>query len=278
MQKNTMSRSKGFSLVELSIVLVILGLLVGGVLSGQALIQAAELRSIVTDRDKYTAAFNTFKAKYNSLPGDFSRATAIWGAVDPTPATCVTTARTSLATCDGNGDGIIATYSSWEMPLAWEHLSLSKIIEGSYVGYTSGATAGDTVLSGITAPKSRYKTGVWSIIDGAGLTNSGAVGSYSVWKGKYGHNLLLASRPYPLGNGAPSDWLGARGLLTAESASNIDAKADDGKPGTGSIRTFEYPNSAGECTSSVTYTDYFTATYATENASPYCKLLFDLGM
>ncbi len=53
-----------FSLVELSIVLVILGLLVGGVLSGQSLIRAAELRSITEDYARYVTATHTFKDKY----------------------------------------------------------------------------------------------------------------------------------------------------------------------------------------------------------------------
>ena len=60
----------GFSLVELSIVLVILGLLTGGILAGQSLIRAAELRSISTDYSRYIAAVQAFRDKYFALPGD----------------------------------------------------------------------------------------------------------------------------------------------------------------------------------------------------------------
>jgi prepilin-type N-terminal cleavage/methylation domain-containing protein len=60
--------SSAFSLVELSIVLVILGLLVGGVLSGQSLIRAAALRSVTNDYSRYSAAVNTFKDKYFPAP------------------------------------------------------------------------------------------------------------------------------------------------------------------------------------------------------------------
>ena len=59
--------TRGFSLVELSIVLVILGLLVGGVLGGQALIRSSEIRSLIVDKDKYITAVQTFKNKYNGL-------------------------------------------------------------------------------------------------------------------------------------------------------------------------------------------------------------------
>ena len=62
---------RGFSLVELSIVLVILGLLVGGVLGGQALIRAAEIRGVLADKDKYLAAVYTFKNKYQALTNSF---------------------------------------------------------------------------------------------------------------------------------------------------------------------------------------------------------------
>ena len=70
------SHISAFSLVELSIVLVILGLLVGGVLSGQSLIRAAELRSVTTEYSRYTTAISSFRDKYFALPGDMSNATS----------------------------------------------------------------------------------------------------------------------------------------------------------------------------------------------------------
>src|SRR5271163_852919 len=59
-----------FTLIELSIVLVIIGLIVGGVLVGQDLIKAAEIRATVAQVEKYNAAVNTFRTKYNGIPGD----------------------------------------------------------------------------------------------------------------------------------------------------------------------------------------------------------------
>ena len=68
----------GFTFVELSIVLAIIGLLVGGVLVGRDLIKAAEIRGHVQQIEKYNAAANTFRSKYGGLPGDLlsSRAAA----------------------------------------------------------------------------------------------------------------------------------------------------------------------------------------------------------
>lgn len=63
-------QQKGFTLVELSIVLVIIGLIIGGVLVGQDLIKAAEIRSTIQFLEQTNAATNTFRGKFNGLPGD----------------------------------------------------------------------------------------------------------------------------------------------------------------------------------------------------------------
>lgn len=66
----------GFTLIELSIVLVIVGLIVGGVLVGRDLISAAEVRAQISQIEKYNTAVNTFRGKFNAIPGDMSAATA----------------------------------------------------------------------------------------------------------------------------------------------------------------------------------------------------------
>jgi prepilin-type N-terminal cleavage/methylation domain-containing protein len=72
---------KGFTLVELSIVLVILGLLAGGVLAGQSLIRAAELRSVTTQLEQYSTAIYAFRDRYFAIPGDEEFARRAWHAV-----------------------------------------------------------------------------------------------------------------------------------------------------------------------------------------------------
>src|ERR1700754_5054766 len=99
----------GFTLVELSIVLVILGLLVGGVLAGQSLIRAAELRSISTDTTQYRTALFSFREKYNALPGDMINATSFWGDRATGAESCAdgAIANGTPGTCNGNGNGMI---------------------------------------------------------------------------------------------------------------------------------------------------------------------------
>jgi prepilin-type N-terminal cleavage/methylation domain-containing protein len=66
----------GFTLIEMSLVLVIIALIVGGILVGQDLIKAAEARAQISQIEKYNSAVNTFRAKFQAIPGDMAVATA----------------------------------------------------------------------------------------------------------------------------------------------------------------------------------------------------------
>ena len=76
---NDNMNKQGFTLLELSIVLVVIGLIVGGTVVGKDLIRASELNSIITQQNKIQIALNTFKLKYNVIPGDMRNATDYWG-------------------------------------------------------------------------------------------------------------------------------------------------------------------------------------------------------
>ena len=71
--------NNGFSLLELSIVLSIIGLIAGGVTVGANIIHAAQLRAVITDINSYTSAMLAFKDKFDGLPGDLTNATEFWG-------------------------------------------------------------------------------------------------------------------------------------------------------------------------------------------------------
>src|ERR1700712_5355694 len=93
-----MNKTQGFTLIELSIVLVIIGLIVGGVLVGQDLIRAAEIRATISQIEKFNTAVNTFRGKYNAIPGDMNLSTAITFGF-------ATTNRATGAATAGQGDG-----------------------------------------------------------------------------------------------------------------------------------------------------------------------------
>jgi len=91
--------NKGFTLIELSIVLVIIGLITAGIIGGQSLIHSAQIRSVISDVDRFRVAIATFEMQYDSLPGDLVNAKEYW--LDPD---CMDDAGN---TCSGNGNGLI---------------------------------------------------------------------------------------------------------------------------------------------------------------------------
>lgn len=76
----TALQAQGFSLVELSIVLVIIGLLTGGILAGQSLIRAAAMRTTISQITDLKQSIDIFREKYGDLPGDLPTAANIWSA------------------------------------------------------------------------------------------------------------------------------------------------------------------------------------------------------
>jgi len=81
-----MRNQKGFTLVEIAIVLVIVGLLLGGVLKGQAMIGTAKTNSLIKKLESLQTAYYAFQDKYSAVPGDMANASSIIGgnAVDCT--------------------------------------------------------------------------------------------------------------------------------------------------------------------------------------------------
>src|SRR5438034_8642401 len=80
-------RQQGFTLIEIAIVLVIIGLLLGGVLKGQELITSARVRNLISMQDGIKAAYFGFLDRYRALPGDYAQATANINGVSAT-STC----------------------------------------------------------------------------------------------------------------------------------------------------------------------------------------------
>jgi len=158
-------RAAGFTLIELSIVLVIIGLIIGGVLVGQDLIRAAARRSIISDYEKIQTAINTFRLKYDCLPGDCINATQFFG-TETRGGGCprdgnTTTWQPSNGTCNGNGDGIVGgpAAAGNEAYYFWQHLSLAGLWPGSYLGDFPGSNPYETTFtSGTTLGNAPYST------------------------------------------------------------------------------------------------------------------------
>lgn len=129
-----LQRQQGFTLIEIAIVLVIIGLLLGGVLKGQELIASARVRNLITTQDGYKAAYFGFLDRYRALPGDYAAAAAnIPGCNGGTP--CVGGNNNGQITANGVSGATIDEQNN-----VWEHLSKAGFITGSFV-YSAGAAA-----------------------------------------------------------------------------------------------------------------------------------------
>lgn len=253
---------RGFSLVELSIVLVILGLLTGGILAGQSLIRAAELRAVSAEQQRYSIASSTFRDKYFALAGDMSNATRFWNRATST-SDCATNSSSAVATpgtCDGDNNGRFAGAAganlSGELFQFWRQLALAGLIEGSYSGLQgpNGATSHHMVI-GSNIPPSKMGNAGW----GARYLNQSAAHA-DTFSMDYGNYLQF-------GGQRVDDNYAA--VLTPEEAWNIDTKMDDGRPAFGNIIARLWPTCTDAANGST-----FTASYELSAKTVGCVLMF----
>ncbi len=199
MQSNR--RQAGFTLVEIAIVLVIIGLLLGGILKGQEMITQAKIKNVIADLNGVSAAMYSYQDRYRALPGDDKGAATRWTSTSP-----------------GNGDGIVndgylaavpsvlTGLTAPESVFFWHHLRLSGFLSGT------GADQPFNALSG--------KMGVQT---GDGPAAGGTPGAVLATVGPPAVSgftaLILCAANYP-----------------DKIAISVDAQIDDGIGTTGSVR------------------------------------------
>jgi len=229
-----LQRQKGFTLVELAIVLTIIGLLIGGILKGQALINNAKVTSQIAQLQAVEAAYTTFQSTYNALPGDMSSATTrLPNCTGTTVSNCY----------DGAGNGSIWTGTAANLALSniattafvtanngtitndepqfWSHLAYSGLISGV------NATAVVPISAGGVFPAAKAGSGASLMVE---TFNAAPVAANPAWAGVYVVVLqnVLAN---------PTTGVGA-GALTPGAAAQIDRKTDDGIADSGSVQGY----------------------------------------
>ena len=213
-----MTCRSGVSVLELAIVVVISGLLIGTIVSARGMLHASECQAVIGEHTRYAAAITTFSDKYFALPGDMPEAYRFWG---PSCGTNTTDASTG---CNGDGDNFIEPDQHGEQVKVWEHLARGGIIDGKYDGQgTIDPTGQQVTPSPTNSPASKLRGGYWEFSDyfrAASFPEGQAQGLY----------LSLGA----LGTRANVDY--ALPTLSRQDAQHIDAKTDDGKADSGSLR------------------------------------------
>lgn len=241
----------GFTLIELSIVLVILGLLVGGIMAGQNIIRSSELRGVVADFTRISIAVNSFHDQYGQLPGDGDEMFDYFG------TDCAATA----LDCNGNNDGLIGGAINGSVHgegyMAIRQLALAGLVEGDYRGrVVGGSQAGDE-----TIPSSISNAGFW-------IWHWGALDYFQTGGNTAGTRFNWIH----LGGDATSGgtaWNNTRILLPKE-AENIDEKMDDGMPGLGNMIGGSFTTNCS------TTNEPTTARYDVARTSENCQLALKL--
>jgi prepilin-type N-terminal cleavage/methylation domain-containing protein len=237
--------ARGFTLIEISIVLVVVGLLTAGVLVGRDLVRAAEIRKQISSIESYDLAATTFRSKYNCLPGDCSKAEDFGLGTNGGPGE------------NGDGDDMVwGGDVTYVVPLPvesinfWYHLSQAQMIESRFDGYPLGATnpwefmgqspavAGSFVPGPVIPSANRAGIGGFEAARG-GLFPL----SFSAWKQdpntftwyasfftdyaplvRNKHQFMITAAFHPSG---------ISGIWLPSIAHAIDSKIDDGQPLTG---------------------------------------------
>ncbi len=185
-------RQKGFTLIEIAIVLVIIGLLLGGVLKGQELINTARVRALNNTVDGITAAWFSFQDRYRAFPGDYLDARSV--------ATLADSAGVGVPGGDGNGIvGNIATESG----RVWTHLEAGGYITGGYDGVPVAAT--EYGCSPFTCPDNGFGSGM--NLNYGNMVQTGANNAHELITGRGIPVGVLAELDRKVDDGSPDSGL-----------------------------------------------------------------------
>jgi len=233
-----------FSLIETSIVLVVIGLLAATVTIANRVVKSAQSSAIIRDISYYRAAIDSFKILYGSFPGDFANAYSLWGSLSGANSCTNNVVTTTASGCNGNGNGYIDSSYTEDMR-SWQHLELAGFIPGSYLG---------------TAPSSSPVIGA-NVPAGAITGSAYHLDGFTIYSNT-GSGLRLMN-VNSVNNG----------IISPIIAYMIDNKIDDGLASNGNIYTSVGANySTGYCVSQ----NGSTYSYIMSDKNSSCRMWFYL--
>ncbi|MBM3579393.1 MAG: prepilin-type N-terminal cleavage/methylation domain-containing protein [Alphaproteobacteria bacterium] len=285
MKKTFSPKKSAFSLIELSIVLIIIGLLIAGVTGGASLIKSSELRAAISEARGWATAVNGFYNQYQAFPGDYinSVGTALGAkgngnsqinayTVGNNPSGVVSAISSTSGYCGNGTNGTTATTAgcSYEDNAAWSQLRSSGVIDTNVVS-NPDATFGYATYGGTWAAAN-----AWSIAKNAtfGTTNPQSKIKSSGWVFDYNTTSLqnvvvltgtITAETAPTANSYVNGTVLSQAAITPADALSIDTKVDDGVANTGRVRAV-----LSTCNS--------TGTYTTSTTSKACALSYQVDL
>ncbi len=250
-----MLNNRAFSLVELSVTLIIIGLLAVGIVAGSRLLNTTALNKDISNLEKYKTSVVSFISTYRQYPGDFAKAAQFFG------NNCLGDNGGSDI-CSGDGDGLIE--SPAEFSKFWLHLKAANIVNPEFTISSSSTPTDEDIF-----PKTNY--------DNYGRY---AAHHYSSFSRKSGSSLdiAVAERNYLVVGGldiaADVSNMPLLGNLLPKDALRYDKKIDDAHPSEGNLIAFIGSNYAPLGVSGSCLTDL--ATYANYENSKTCVLAYKL--
>lgn len=239
--RNSPILQRGFTMIELAIVLAVIAVIIAALISARTIISASELQSVVANVNEFKIAISAFERKYNAFPGDLRNAKSYW----PDPD-CVSD---GFSSCNGNNNGFIDI--NGEHFRAWNHLSLGGFLPALYTGTQDGTKA----TIDVNMPPSSVPNGGFQL-----LSNN-----------IYG----LSLRNYiQFSSEENNDMDGP--ILSPQQARTIDEKIDDAFAATGKVLTTKgFSGSSFLDDGCVTSAD-FTApsTYILSDETLSCRMFF----
>lgn len=258
MQKRT--SSSGFTLIEIGIVLVVIGLLVGAILAGRSILAASKTQAQTIQLQKISSAMNTFRSRYNALPGDLTAVQA------PNMGLNITYGGDGNGQINDSSGANPPTTTNNEPMLFFQHLTTAGLIPPTYI--TGADLAGTACYVPYTGLPSYYS-----------LSLSPQMGMVAV---TYNRNVALFLGISDCGMSVAKS-VSPTGVMTPSQAFDIDVKIDDGIPSTGKVTAVAAPTTldntidgtldtaAGQCV-----TTNAATVYNATNNTLLCRLLVQI--
>ncbi len=257
MKKTFSSKKSAFSLIELSIVLIVIGLLVAGVTGGASLIKSSELRSVMSEARGYSVAVSGFFSQFNALPGTFDSDLG-----KPSDVTLTIDPDGKIQYCN-NCNSSSTTWTGSDSTVAWFQLDKAGAIDFS--GKLSSA-ASEKQAPITNFPSSKVKSAGWVFDYNANSSQNVVILTAAL-------EAAAAGEEAAAGKTSPATDDGfAQAVITPSDALSIDTKIDDGKANSGKIRA------AGTASSSATTGCYLADSYNVSVSDKACAITYQVDV